>query len=160
MKLTTTYKFNAQPEELWPLLFNSKMDEKHPCFFLCGLPKPVECRLADGEGGVGKTRECVSDKGVIIQRIVAWQPNHLLEFHLQETNLYFGPCVNNIKERFELKKINSTQTVITRKTEFHVTSFIKLFISIPIAVGLKSIHHYVFRNWKRIAKERNAELKF
>ena len=67
MKVKTTYKFNANAEDLWPLLFGSKMDTKKPCYLLFGLPKPMECKLENGEGGVGKSRQCISDKGTIQQ---------------------------------------------------------------------------------------------
>jgi hypothetical protein len=154
MTLSTTYRFNAKPEQIWPLLFDSKMDEKHPCFFLCGLPKPVECRLTEGGGGVGKTRECVSDKGVIRQEITEWQPNRLLAFRMQETTIYFGPCVKSIEERFELQPISEGKTTVTRRTVFEITSPARVFLSLPLLIGLKSIHHYVFRNWRKIAAER------
>jgi hypothetical protein len=153
MTLTTTYSFDAKPEQLWPLLFNSKMDKKHPCYFLCGLPKPVECRLAEGKGGVGQTRECVSDKGIIKQEITDWQPNKLLAFQMKESNIYFSPCVKSIKDRFELQETEEGKTTITRRTDFEIGLPARPFVSIPMLIGLKSIHLYVFRNWKRIASK-------
>ena len=158
MTLTTKYHFNTQPEKLWPLLFGSKMDTNPPCFFLCGLPKPLECRLAEETGGVGKTRECVSDKGTIRQQITTWEPNERLEFQMKETNIYFGPCVDSIRESFVLQKIGENKTVITRKTDFHISGLARRFISIPMLVGLKSIHYYVFENWKRIWANRRTNL--
>jgi hypothetical protein len=150
VKIKTTYKFTARAVELWPLLFNSKMDTKQPCYFLFGLPKPIECRLEDKDGGVGKTRECVSDKGVIKQNILEWEPNKKLSFELRETNIYFGPCVESIIESFELYQVNDSITKITRITKFGISKH-KIFITIPMAIGLKSIHRYVFKNWDRIA---------
>jgi hypothetical protein len=152
MRIKTTYKFTAKTEELWPLLFNSRMDSKQPCYFLCGLPKPVECRLDHKEGGVGKTRECVSDKGVIKQNILAWEPNKKLSFELRETDIYFGPFVKSIVENFELSQVGDNTTIITRVTDFQLTKH-KLFITIPMAIGLKAIHRYVFKNWDRISLE-------
>lgn len=152
MKIKTTYRFAAKPEELWPLLFNSKMNSEQPCYFLCGLPKPVECRLEERDGGVGKTRECVSDKGIIKQTILEWQPNKKLSFSLRETDIYFGPCVESIVESFELSQVDDKTTKITRVTQFKISKH-QLFITIPMAVGLKSIHRYVFKNWDRITSE-------
>jgi hypothetical protein len=40
------------------------MDTRIPCVFRLGIPKPVQCRLPDGVGGVGARRECVSNRGV------------------------------------------------------------------------------------------------
>lgn len=152
MELSTTKKFKGKPEQLWPLLFNSKMDHKKPCIFLCGLPKPVECRLEDKQkgGGVGNFRECVSDKGIIKQTILEWEPNKKLKFELLETDIYFGPCVDSIVETFEIKIVNDNLTAITRNTNFKLKSNIKLIVSIPMFIGLKTIHHYVFKNWERI----------
>jgi hypothetical protein len=150
MKVYTTRRFKSTPEKLWPLLFNSKMDNKQPCYFLCGLPKPVECRLADS-GGVGGTRECVSDKGTIVQKILEWQPNSKLSFELQQTDIYFGPCVKSIVETFEIQKLSEHESQISRRTEFKIKSPFDLFLSLPMLVGLKAIHNYVFKNWKRLA---------
>lgn len=157
MKLRTTYYYNAKPEQLWPLLFGSKMDAKQPCNFLFGLPKPIECRLQDAEGGVGKTRECVSDKGIIKQHILIWEPNVMLKFELRETNIYFGPCVKSIVETFEIKPLSASESAIVRETEFVVISKLKYFISVPMYIGLKSIHRYVFKNWDRILRENKNE---
>jgi hypothetical protein len=152
MKLTTTKIFTASPEALWPLLFGSKMDDKQPCYFLFGLPKPVECRLKNNMGGVGQTRECVSDKGTIQQIILEWEPNKKLKFKLLETDIYFGPCIESIVETFEIKPVNVHQTAISRETEFKIIPGANFFISIPMLIGLKSIHRYVFNNWSRIVK--------
>src|SRR5688572_26073863 len=91
MQIRTRQIFKAAPDVLWPLLFHSKMDDKQPCYLLCGLPKPLECRLKDSEGGVGKTRECISDKGTIQQTILEWEEGRQLSFELKETDIYFGP---------------------------------------------------------------------
>ncbi|GAA4345374.1 SRPBCC family protein [Flaviaesturariibacter amylovorans] len=156
MTISTTQTYPAPAAALWPLLFGSRMDRRHPCRLLCGLPKPVECRLAEAEGGVGKTRECVSDKGVIRQEITAWVPNELLAFELKETNLYFGPCVNSIRERFELKALPGGGTSITRTTDFRIRRPFRLLLALPMAIGLKNIHWYVFRNWKQLSEEARA----
>lgn len=156
MKLKTTYKFNGNAEDLWPLLFGSKMDDKKPCRFLFGLPKPVECRLEDGQGGIGEARQCISDKGIIQQRILEWQPNKKLSFEMAETDIYFGPCVDSIVESFELNQDTPKTTYITRTTEFKLNSNNVLLI-VPMYIGLKSIHKYVFGNWDRIINENRSD---
>ncbi|MGJ7033325.1 hypothetical protein [Niabella hirudinis] len=153
MKLQTSYTFSAAPAQLWPLLFHSKMDDRRPCYFLFGLPKPVECRLADNGEGVGATRECISDKGVIRQTILDWVPEQKLRFALRETDIYFGPCVDAIVETFVLHPVHEKETMITRITEVTLKPGARFWVSLPMWIGLKSIHRYVFNNWKRIAKE-------
>jgi hypothetical protein len=151
MRLSTTQYFEAKPDVLWPLLFRSKMDDKHPCLFLCGLPKPVECRLKSNKGGVGNIRECVSDKGVIEQEILIWEPNKRLKFELKETDIYFGPCVKSVVEDFEISVVNNRRSLIKRTTDFKLVSVLNCLASIPMFIGLKAIHRYVFQNWKRLA---------
>lgn len=151
MVIQTTYTYKVNSTKLWPLLFNSKMDDKQPCYLLCGLPKPVECRLPDRQGGVGSTRECVSDKGTITQRITEWEPGHKLSFKLEKTDLYFGPCVESIIEQFELSDNSHGGCQITRTTSFKAKGTFAPFVSIPMLIGLKAIHRYVFRNWRRLS---------
>jgi hypothetical protein len=151
MKIKTTYTYNTVPEHLWPLLFGSKMDKDKPCRFLFGLPKPMECKLENGKGGVGASRQCISDKGTIQQRILEWKPNEKLSFEMAETDIYFGPCIDSIIESFELKSINSTTTSITRTTEFKI-KYNQVYLVPPMYIGLKSIHNYVFKNWDRLIK--------
>ena len=119
---------------------------------LCGLPKPVECRLPDHEGGVGSTRECISDKGTIQQRITEWEPGYKLSFQLEKTDLYFGPCVESIVEQFELAETDQGGCQVTRTTTFKTRGPFAPIVSVPVFIGLKSIHRYVFRNWKRLSE--------
>lgn len=156
MKLQTSCTFSASPAQLWPLLFHSKMDDRKPCHFLFGLPKPVECRLAEGSGGVGATRECISDKGLIRQTILEWVPEQRLQFEMRETSIYFGPCVDTIIETFVLEPLGHDTTMITRTTRFTLKPRARLWASIPMWIGLKSIHRYVFRNWLELTARKPA----
>lgn len=152
MKLKTTYNYNTTTENLWPLLFGSKMDKDKPCRFLFGLPKPMECKLEGETGGIGKSRQCISDKGTIQQRIIEWEPQKVLSFEMAETDIYFGPCVESIIESFHLQEMGTNKSSITRTTEFKLKSN-RFFLTIPIYIGLKNIHWYVFKNWNRIVTE-------
>ena len=116
----------------------------------------MECRLADGSGGVGATRECVSDKGLIQQTILEWVPEQRLQFEMRETSIYFGPCVDAIIETFVLEPVGDETTKITRTTRFPLKPPARLWASIPMWIGLKSIHRYVFRNWRELAARKPA----
>lgn len=152
MVVQTTYHYKASAQMLWPLLFNSKMDSKQPCYLLCGLPKPVECRIKDGLQDVGGIRECVSDKGTIQQRITEWDVESKLSFELVQTDLYFKPCIRSIKEQFELKETEPGYCRITRTTTFITKGSLSSIVSIPMFIGLKAIHRYVFKNWERLVR--------
>ncbi len=148
MKVISSYPFAAEPHAVWPLLFGSKMTlpSYSPLFFL-GLPKPVECRLASSETGVGATRECVSDRGRITQTITEWNPGKRLTFHMIDTDLYFQPCVASIEDDFELQLLDSGQTTVTRTTTFEVRGLFKSLKAHLLAIGLRRIHRFVFKNW-------------
>jgi hypothetical protein len=126
------------------------MDPRIPCFFRLGIPKPVECRLPDGTGGVGSRRQCVSDRGVIHQRITHWQEAQVLRFRMEDTTLYFRPCVNGIIEEFVLEPVGSDSTQLTRTTEFNVTGAGRSIKGLVMCAGMKCVHRYVFKNWSRV----------
>jgi hypothetical protein len=151
MVVQTTYNYKVGSARLWPLLFSSKMDNKQPCYLLCGLPKPLECRLPDNQGGVGSTRECVSDKGTIQQNITVWEPGRKLSFELVKTDLYFGACVESIVEQFQLIDNKQGGCKIIRTTTFKTKGVFARIVSVPMFIGLKAIHRYVFSNWQRLA---------
>lgn len=150
MRVITKTIIPKPPEELWPLLCSYKMDPKIPCLFRLGIPKPVECRLPDGTGGVGQHRQCISDRGIINQRITQWDEPRILRFEMEDTNLYFRPCVNSITEEFSLNRFGDRQTEITRTTTLETTGFAASLKKLIMCIGMKFIHRYVFKNWSRI----------
>jgi len=147
MRIRTSMLINKPPEELWPLLCRSRMDPRIPCYFRLGMPKPVECRLPDGVGGVGQRRECISNRGVIHQRIQKWEEPTRLRFAMEDTTLYFHPCVTAMADEFVLVPVGERQTKITRTTDINVIGFAKLAKSLAMGAGMKCIHRYVFKNW-------------
>ena len=134
-------------DEFWPLLCNARMDGAPSCWFRAGVPRPVQCRLPDQVGGVGARRECISDKGVIHQVILVWDPPHILSFRMEETTLYFRPCVPEIIDTFELTPIPTGGTRVIRTTQFAVTGRCRWAKTLAVSLGLKRVHRYVFRNW-------------
>lgn len=153
MKIQTKAILPKPPHAVWPLLCNSHMDEHIPCLFRFGIPKPVECKLPPGEGGVGLARQCISDQGKMNQKITVWEKDKKLCFEMKDTDMYFGACVTSIKEQFELLPLENNQTQITRTTEFQVSGFLKIPKSLLIWIGLKNVHRYVFKNWKMILQK-------
>jgi hypothetical protein len=149
MRVKTTTVIAKPPAELWLLLCRSKMNPHIPCYFRCGMPKPVECRLPDGAGGAGLRRECVSSHGVIHQRIQQWEEPRRLRFAMEDTTLYFRPCVTRMEDEFILEPAGGNQTRITRTTDITVIGFAQWAKSLAMAAGLKCIHRYVFKNWAR-----------
>jgi len=147
MQVVTTAIIPKPPTELWPLLCGSKMDPEIPCLFRLGIPKPVECRLPSGNVGVGEARTCVSDSGIINQRITIREPPRTLYFEMIDSNLYFRPCVTSISERFELEPYSLSSTRITRATSIQLTGVAPWLKGLIMFIGMKTVHKYVFRNW-------------
>lgn len=112
------------------------MDTRIPCAFRLGIPKPVECRLPEGERGIGRERQCVSNRGI---------------FKMEDTNLYFRPCVTAIEESFELQALDGKRTRVVRATTLTVVGIGKSLKATIMLAGLKCVHRYVFRNWRRLA---------
>jgi hypothetical protein len=145
MKIKTSAIIPKSPEQLWPLLTHSQMTASG-CF--CpGIPRPVACELPSQQGGVGAERRCVSDMGTIHQTITVWEPPTLLQFRMNSTDQYWGPCVNSIEENFELKAIDNG-TRITRTTQISAKRPLSFFKEALFCIGLKRVHFYVFKNWR------------
>ena len=150
MRVITSVVLPGSVEDVWPLLCCSKMDPKIPCHFRLGIPKPVECKLPEGEGGVGQRRQCVSNIGQINQRITHWDPPRKLQFEMEDTTLYFRPCVTSIVEEFELVPHANGSTQITRSTTIKIKGFGAWLKGLIMCVGMKFVHRYVFHNWARL----------
>jgi hypothetical protein len=122
--------------------------------FRLGLPKPVECRLPDGSGGVGARRECVSVEGVVQQEITQWHPPRLLAFRMLETNLIQRHVCSAIIEQFDLEDTGGGMTRITRTTEVTMQPGVRRCAAIFVRIGLMNIHRYVFKNWASVSESR------
>ena len=93
----------------------------------------------------------MSDRGVVHQRITHWQEQQILRFQMEDTTLYFRPCVTAIVEEFTLEPVGSELTRLTRTTEFTVSGPASFAKALVMCVGMKCVHRYVFKNWSRDA---------
>ena len=153
MIVRTTWYFSQPPEIVWPLLCNSRMEPTPSCLFGLGLPQPRQCRLPDGQGGVGSTRQCISDRGVVEQTILIWEEPRHLAFRMDRSDLYFQACVPSIVDDFELVPTADGGTRATRTTSVQVIGWFRWVKRMALRVGLWKIHRFVFRNWERLAAE-------
>ncbi len=151
MIVRTTWRFAQPPEIIWPLLCDSRMEPSKSWLFRLGLPQPRQCRLPNGQGGVGSARQCISDRGVIDQTIVAWdKPNHLA-FRMEGSDMNFRAFVSSLVDDFELAPTPEGGTMATRITSVHVIGWFRGMKSALVRVGLKKVHRFVFRAWERLA---------
>jgi len=147
MRVRSTRVLAVPIEDLWPMLCDSRMSEPHrsPLFRL-GLPRLVECRLPDGEGGIGRHRECMAANGSVHQEITVWEPPSRLEFRMTRTNLVHRWFFASMVEEFRLVAVGGGATRITRITTGRIKPH--LYLLCPFfKLGLKEVHRYVFRNW-------------
>lgn len=149
MKIRTSTFIDAQPETVWPLLTHSSMDASG-CFCL-GLPRPVSCELPSGVGGVGAERRCISDRGVVVQRITTWVPPSHLCFEMQSTDHCWRSQVESIREDFRILPEPHGVWVI-RTTNIRARGPLRWFKELGFYVGLKRVHFYVFKNWRVTAR--------
>ncbi len=115
--------------------------------FKFGIPKPRRCELPDKVGRVDGIRVCVSDQGVIRQRITEWDAGRSLGFEMVETNIGFYRWVASLKDHFSIESAG-TSSWVTRSTEVRFRGWMGVAMSWATWVGLKVVHYYVFQNWR------------
>ncbi|HEY3201132.1 MAG TPA: SRPBCC family protein [Actinomycetes bacterium] len=149
MRVTSKVDFPAPAAAVWPLLCDSQMTLPHRCPVFClGTPRPVQCRLPDGVGEAGASRECMAVEGSVQQEITLWEPPHRLVFRMVGTDLCQRHVCAAVEERFELSSTPSGGTTVTRSTHVSMRPGPRRLPTPGVYVGLKSVHRYVFRNWR------------
>ena len=148
----TRRRFSAPASRVWPLLCSSKMDGSTRLLFKLGVPRPIECRLPAGSGGVGGERECVSDRGTVRQRILEWDPERRLVFRMVSSDLASVTETSELRDTFELTP-EPGGVAVTRTTEVTPKAEVSSVRRAELRVGIKQVHRYVFRNWIRLAEQ-------
>jgi hypothetical protein len=132
------------------------MDGSPRLWFKIGIPQPLECRLPDGHGGVGSERECVSDQGIVRQRILEWIPERRLSFRMERTDLRFRSYVREIVDTFDLRT-EGGGVIVTRTTQVLLQGRLQSLRKVALYFSLKQVHRYVFSNWLRLAKSHGPD---
>jgi len=70
MRIRSSWVIDCLPEDVYPHFFSASMDDSYPFAFRLGIPKPLSCKVLEGEPRVGNTRQCTTDRGYIRQEIV------------------------------------------------------------------------------------------
>lgn len=151
MIVRTTWHFRQSAEVIWPLLCDSRMQASHAPLFKFGLPQLRQCSLPDGEGGVGRRRQCDSNQGSIRQTILAWEPPFRLAFEMTDSNLPLRRYVTKLVDEFDLRTETNGETTITRTTHIEIGGRLALIRRWFVWIGLRQIHRFVFQNWERLA---------
>lgn len=153
MQVRTSILIKSTTEALWPLLTHSRMEV--PGFFCLGLPRPVSCELPDQSGGVGAERRCISDRGVVVQKITQWSPPQRLRFEMASTDHKWRSQVDSITEDFRLQP-HPNGVILTRTTMIQARLPFRRLKEAGFYLGLKRVHLYVFKNWQRQLEKKVA----
>jgi hypothetical protein len=152
MVVRTRQSFRCPPSTVWSLMCNSQMDGSASLLFKLGVPQPVQCNVTDRTPGVGSERECVSDQGVVHQRILVWKPGSCLSFRMESTDMPFRRYVRDLVDTFDLRTTNGGVDV-TRTTQVWTQGRFQIPGRFALYFSLRKVHRYVFRNWVRLANE-------
>ena len=109
MKIQSSWLFDCLPEDIYAHFFAAKMDDTYPLVFRLGIPKPISCKVLEGEAKIGHTRQCTTDKGYIRQNIVELEENHKLVYQMKESSVWCKNWVSFLQDSFILEPINSNQ---------------------------------------------------
>lgn len=127
------------------------MDDTYPIAFRLGIPKPLSCKVLEGEPKVGHTRQCTTDKGYIRQNIIELHENAKLVYQMKESNVWCKNWVSFLQDSFILEPTANNQTLVTRITEFRGVKFIPVLSTLALWFSLKQAHRYASKNWRRLA---------
>jgi len=156
MKIESTWIFDYLPEDIYPHFFCATMDDTYPIAFRLGIPKPLSCKVLEGEPKIGHTRQCTTDKGYIQQNIVELVDNTKLVYQMKNSNIWCKNWVSFLQDSFILEPVDDDKTLVRRITEFKGVAHIPIFSTIALWFSLKQAHRYASKNWRRLSSETKA----
>ncbi|MBP0617059.1 SRPBCC family protein [Jiella mangrovi] len=154
MRLHSEWVFPCEPEDIWPHFTKARMDDTRPLMFCFGIPKPMSCKVLEGEASVGRTRQCTTDRGTIDQRILVFEPNRRLAYRMIASTVWCRNWVGHLEDEFTLTPLGGGQTRVERTTTFEARGMLRIIRRLGLLIALKQAHAYAARNWRRLAQER------
>jgi len=129
------------------------MDDTYPIAFRLGIPKPLSCKVLEGEARIGNTRQCTTDQGYIQQEIVELVENRRLVYQMRDTNVWCRKWVSFLEDTFLLEPEAGERTRVRRITEFRGVKSIPVLSPLALWFSLRQAHRYAAKNWRRLAME-------
>ena len=153
VRVSSSIQISAAPEKVWAVLCDARMPLGTPCDFSLGPfgpPKPVHCELPDGEGGIGARRRCVTDRGVVEQRIVEWSVGRRLAFDLVSDDVGLARHVQWMRDVFELTPSDESAgtTVLMRATELGPAGPCPRLRGLALSLAIRRVHRFTLRGFK------------
>ena len=153
VKIQSSWIFDCSPEDIFPHFFFARMDESYPVAFRLGIPKPLSCKVLEGEPRVGNTRQCTTDRGYIQQEIVELIQDRKLVYEMRETDVWCRNWVSFLQDTFLLEPIEGSRSRVRRVTEFRGVASIPVLSTLALWFSLKQAHRYAAKNWRRLSSD-------
>ncbi|RZV37777.1 MAG: hypothetical protein EX272_04600 [Chromatiales bacterium] len=153
MKIQSSWVFDCAPGDIYPHFFSAHMDDSYPIAFRLGIPKPLSCKVLEGEPKVGNTRQCTTDRGYIRQEIVELVADRKLVYEMRDTNVWCRKWVSFLQDTFLLEPIDGDRTRVSRVTEFSGVRSIPVVSTLALWFSLRQAHRYAAKNWRRLSTE-------
>lgn len=153
MQIQSQWIFNCAPHHIWPHFLHAKMDTSRPLLFRLGIPKPMSCKVLEGHGAVGNTRQCTTDRGTIDQHILDYQPNRKLRYRMIDSTVWCKDWIGNLEDEFTLIPMGPDVTRVERRSQFTARGVLAPVKQIALWFALKQAHRYASKNWRRLSDE-------
>ncbi len=153
MQIHSHWIFNSAPHHIWPHFLHAKMDNSKPLLFRFGIPKPVSCKVLEGYGATGNTRQCTTDRGTIDQRILDYVPDRKLRYRMVGSTVWCKDWIGNLEDEFTLVPMGPNVTRVERRSEFVAKGWLAPVKQLALWIALKQAHRYASKNWRRLSSE-------
>lgn len=153
VKIQSSWVFDCLPEDIYPHFFFANMDDTYPIAFRLGIPKPLSCKVLEGEPKIGHTRQCTTDRGYIRQEIVELEKDRKLVYQMRETNIWCRSWVSYLQDTFLLESMTGGKTRVRRITEFKGVVSIPVLSTLALWFSLRQAHRYAAKNWRRLSSD-------
>ena len=139
----TVRTFPVDPQDAWDsLLAFPEITAEKPWLLQIGLPVPQYCTIQGS--GVGATRRCHFDQGVIEERISVWQPPYRLVMEITNVTLPGKEWLKFIDASYELSETKVGHTSVHRTTRIASVLRPRLYWQPLEELATQAEHEYLF----------------
>jgi hypothetical protein len=144
--ITTSCDFQATEAHVWQGITHAVMTLPKPFCFNLGIPLPVKCEITHYENGMGTTRQCTSDKGVITQEITCYEKHCRLSFKMVAHTLRTIFTFSEMSDDFTMSSAAGTVS-LSRTTRLTLPAGPTLFLRRwAMTRSIRQVHHFVYGN--------------
>ncbi len=154
--VTTQVVITAPPEEVWPLLFNLKVEPAKDWLLRSGIAHPTEVR--SGKAELGSWRDCVLSTGTMRETIVACELNRRMTFEVHNTPpsmtelnpfgevkaAHLNDWCEAVRGEFRLRELPGGRTLIEGQSWYRHRYAPGFYWSLWTDSIVSRVHHLVF----------------